>query len=67
MGLFSRKSKTDDDAPTVATGEELDRAARALNRGDQGPADALVDRAGDDAALRQTVALRILGASVDQQ
>ncbi|MFV2117050.1 hypothetical protein ACE14D_00765 [Streptomyces sp. Act-28] len=68
MGLFSRKPKTDDATTTVTiSGEELSRAARELNRGNQKPADALVNRGGRDEGLRQVIALRILGASIDQQ
>ncbi|MDT9684329.1 hypothetical protein RND61_20040 [Streptomyces sp. TRM76323] len=67
MGLFSRKPKTAAPADVLITGEELDHAARALNRDDDGPANALVDRAGDDKTARQLIVMRILGASVDQQ
>ncbi|MDT9686717.1 hypothetical protein RND61_32330 [Streptomyces sp. TRM76323] len=66
MGLFSRKQKTDTPADVLITGAELDHAARALNAGDDGPANALVDR-GDDKTTRQLITMRILGASIDQQ
>ncbi|MFJ8697257.1 hypothetical protein [Streptomyces roseolilacinus] len=67
MGLFSRKPKTTDTTAVTISGAELSRAARELNRGNQKPADVLVERAGRDEGLRQTIALRILGASIDQQ
>ncbi|GGQ12543.1 hypothetical protein [Streptomyces roseolilacinus] len=67
MGLFSRKPKTDGTTAVTISGEELSRAAHALNRGNQKPADDLVERAGRDEGLRRSIALRILGASIDQQ
>ncbi len=71
MGLFSRKQKTATTASTsdavTISGTELDHAARELNRGNQKPADDLVDRAGTDTSLRRCIAMRILGASIDQQ
>ncbi|MFI2225433.1 MULTISPECIES: hypothetical protein [Streptomyces] len=67
MGLFSRKPKTTDTTAMTISGEELSSAARELNRGNQKPADTLVERGGRDEGLRQAIAMRILGASVDQQ
>ncbi|WP_236244510.1 hypothetical protein [Streptomyces sp. CC210A] len=67
MGLFSRKPKNDTPEDVLVTGSELRSAARALNRGDQKPADALVERAGSDPALRRMIAMRVLGASIDEQ
>ncbi|WP_318201053.1 hypothetical protein [Streptomyces sp. SCL15-4] len=58
MGLFSRKP-----APTViATGAEIDVAAKALAAGNDTLANQLCDRAGSD---RQRVAMAILGRSLD--
>lgn len=58
MGLFNRKP-----APTViATGAEIDAAAKALANGDDSLANHLCDRAGDN---HQRVAMAILAASVD--
>ncbi|GGQ12811.1 hypothetical protein [Streptomyces roseolilacinus] len=67
MGLFSRKPKAAPADDVLITGAELDHAARTLNAGDDGPADALVQRGGDDKSLRQLITMRILGASIDQQ
>ncbi|GGQ12330.1 hypothetical protein [Streptomyces roseolilacinus] len=66
MGLFSRKQKAEATDTVLITGAELDHAARALNAGDDGPANALVDR-GDDKTTRQLITMRILGASINQQ
>ena len=58
MKLFSRKS-----APEVlATGAEIDAAARALANGDDTLANELCARAGAD---HQRVAMAILAANVD--
>jgi hypothetical protein len=68
MGLF-RRNTTPAPAPAsvTITGEELAHAARELNNGNDGPADHLVDRAGNDKGLRQQIAMRVLGASIDEQ
>ena len=58
MGLFNRKS-----APAViATGAEIDAAAKALANDDSTLANQLCDRAGADS---QRVAMAILARSVD--
>ncbi|MFB7647150.1 hypothetical protein ACFC0S_16860 [Streptomyces sp. NPDC056084] len=57
MGLFSRKQPE-----IIATGAEIDAAARAIANNDSGPADRLCDRAGADS---QRVAMAILARSVD--
>ncbi|MFF5473346.1 hypothetical protein [Streptomyces achromogenes] len=60
MGLFNRKP-----APTptvIATGAEIDAAAKALAAGNHALANQLCDRAGPD---RQRVAMAILAASTD--
>ncbi|MFE1575290.1 hypothetical protein [Streptomyces fradiae] len=67
MGLFSRKAKPEPTAAVTVTGTELHHAARALNAGNQAPADALVERGGTDKAARQTIAMRVLAASIDEQ
>lgn len=46
----------------IATGAEIDEAARALARGDDGPANRLCERAGSES---QRVAMAILAAVVD--
>lgn len=48
------------------TGEELLHAARELNRGNRGPADALVERGGTDPDLRQSIAMQVLAATVEE-
>jgi hypothetical protein len=68
MGLFRRKTNPDPAPESVTiTGEELAHAARELNNGNDGPADRLVDRAGNNKGLRQQIAMHVLGASVDVQ
>ncbi|MFI1472374.1 hypothetical protein [Streptomyces wuyuanensis] len=65
MGIFRRNKTTE---PTVTlTGEELTHAARELNNGNDGPANALVERGGSNEGLRSGIALRIMAASIDAQ
>lgn len=59
MGLFSRNTPP---AGVVATGQEIDKAAKALAKGNDRPANRLCKRAGDDS---QRVAMAILDATVD--
>jgi hypothetical protein len=63
MPFFSRKSS---EPAITLTGQELQHAARELNRGNDAPADALVDRGGKDQGLRQAIAMQVLGAVVDE-
>ena len=58
MGLFNRKTNQ----TVIATGAEIDAAARALANGDDTLANQLCARAGAD---HQRVAMAILAASID--
>lgn len=58
MGLFNRKPAS----TVLATGAEIDAAAKALANGDDKLANQLCDRAGAD---HQRVAMAIMAASVD--
>jgi Cdc6-like AAA superfamily ATPase len=57
VGLFNRKQPE-----VIATGAEIDAAAKALASGDDRLANQLCDRAGEH---RQRVAAAILAASID--
>lgn len=58
MGLFNRKTAQ----AVIATGAEIDAAARALANDDSSLADKLCDRVGADS---RSVAMAILARSVD--
>ncbi|MEU3826466.1 hypothetical protein AB0F36_14275 [Streptomyces sp. NPDC029080] len=58
MGLFNRKSAQ----TAIATGAEIDAAAKALATGEDTLANQLCDRAGADS---RAVAMAILARSVD--
>lgn len=60
MGMFNRKPTPA--STVIATGAEIDTAAKALAAGDDTLATQLCDRAGPD---RQRVAMAILAASAD--
>lgn len=60
MGMFNRKPTPA--STVIATGAEIDAAAKALAAGDDTLASQLCDRAGPD---RQRVAMAILGRSID--
>ncbi|MEW2070037.1 hypothetical protein [Streptomyces sp. NPDC007346] len=60
MGLFNRSKPASE--PRLPAPEEIGAAGRALARGNAAPADRLCAEAGPHS---QTVALNILGVSVD--